>query len=194
MENRWIRATLVLAALGATLGAALDGIHTHTGTTAYPEHMVWFWKMAWWVPPLFAAAAVAIGLSRPWLDRELQHRRGRKIPVGGMVAISNAGFIGAYFASGFMGGGALARSGVLALLFAVNWALCDSTGSGLVHAFGTAIGGTIVEITLVHFGAFKYLEPDFFGVTSWLPWLYCSAAVATGLFGSLLVDGELSWG
>src|SRR5262249_59335631 len=71
---RWLVAGATLAVMGGTVGAALDAVHVHTGTTGY-AHPVLFGQ-AWWVPPLFAAAAVAIGLGRPIAER-LVGRAGR---------------------------------------------------------------------------------------------------------------------
>jgi hypothetical protein len=59
---RWQRAGIWLAILGATVGSALDGIHTWTGTTWYPHPV--FLRTAAWTPLIFAAAGL-MGLGRP---------------------------------------------------------------------------------------------------------------------------------
>ena len=66
-------AILWLFVLGATLGTALDAVHVHTGVERYPAPVLF--GLAWWVPLLFGAAAVAIGYSHPMVDPLLHHDR-----------------------------------------------------------------------------------------------------------------------
>src|SRR5262249_57902852 len=65
--SRWLVAGATLALMGGTVGAALDAVHVHTGTTGY-AHPVLFGQ-AWWVPPLFAGAAGAVGVRPPVAGR-----------------------------------------------------------------------------------------------------------------------------
>jgi hypothetical protein len=62
-----IRAALLLFAFGAVFGSALDAIHTHSGTTVYPEP--WILQMAWWTPLLFGLAGVGVGATYPAYER-----------------------------------------------------------------------------------------------------------------------------
>jgi hypothetical protein len=183
-SGRWGGATARLALLGATVGVALDAIHTHTGTTAYTTP--WILRMAWWVPPLFAGAAVAIGLGRPIAMRLAG---GAPVaPAPRRVALAMALFVVAYALSGLL---PLPNAGValvLLVVFAITWTLCDGTPLGIGLAVAAAIGGTLVEATLVAGGAFRYTAPDVGGVAVWLPALYVTAGVAVGLLGSLLVE------
>jgi hypothetical protein len=182
-RDRWGSAVATLALLGATLGAALDGIHTHTGTTSYPNPVIF--GMAWWVPPLFAAAAVSIGIARPMWERILERRT--PTPPAWSVGFGMAMFVVAYALSGTMPGGWSARSLVLAVIFAVVWAVCDRTALGVFLAVATAFLGTSIEIALVRLDLFTYLHPNLSVVAGWLPWLYASAAIAVGGLGKWLV-------
>src|SRR5437588_10979568 len=64
---------LWLFLLGATLGTALDSLHVHSGVERYPLPVLF--GLAWLVPLLFGAAAVAIGYSHPMVDPLLHHQR-----------------------------------------------------------------------------------------------------------------------
>lgn len=186
MPRRWSAAGARLALLGATVGVALDAIHTHTDTTAYTTP--WVLRMAWWVPPLFAGAGVAIGLGRP-LALRLSGATPTS-PSGARVALAMGLFVVAYALSGVL---PLPNAGIAAVLlgvFAVVWWTCDRTPLALGLAVATAIGGTLVEATLVAEGAFRYVRPDVGGVAVWLPALYLTAGVAVGLLGSFFVDGR----
>jgi len=171
--------------MGGTVGAALDAVHVHTGTTGY-THPVLFGQ-AWWVPPLFAGAGVAIGLGRPIAER-LVGRAGQR-PSRSAAFAGMALFILAYVSSGLLHARPVTCSVVLAVLFAVGWLRWDRSALGLVLAALTAVAGTAVEMLLAGVGAFFYVEPWFGGVAGWLPLLYCCASVGVGAFGSWLVDG-----
>ena len=56
------------------------------------------------------------------------------------------------------------------------------------HALVAAMGGALVEMTSVHFGAFVHTDARLFGVAPWLPLLYVCASLslttlARALFG-----------
>ena len=181
----WGRAALVLVLLGATVGPALDGIHVRTDTLVYPTPD--FLRMEWWVPPLFAAAGLAIGLARPLWERMLDRRTAT--PRAPVVALAMAIFIASYALSGLLPWAWSSVALVLAVLAAVTWAVCDRSGLGVFLAGSTALLGTSVEIMLVREDLFAYVRPDIAGVPGWLPWLYVTAAIAVGNLGKYLVDG-----
>ena len=171
--------------MGGTVGASLDAVHVHTGTTSYAHPLLF--GQAWWVPPLFAGSGVAIGLGRPIAER-LVGTAGR-LPSRSAAFTGMALFILAYVSSGLLHARPGICSVVLAALFAIGWLRCDRSALGLVLAALTAVAGTAVEMLLVGVGAFSYVEPSFGGVARWLPLLYCCAAVGVGAFASWLVDG-----
>ncbi len=186
MSGRWGKAVGILALLGATVGSSLDAIHTHTGTTQYAHPL--FFRMAWWVPPEFALAAVAIGLARPLWERVLL-RQTLSPPVWS-VALGMGMFVLAYALSGILPFDWTTRSLVLVVIFGAVWAICDRTALGVFLAGSTALLGTSTEIALVRLDLFSYLHPNLSVVAGWLPWLYATAAIAVGNLGKRLVDAD----
>ncbi len=182
---RWVEAAGRLALLGATLGVALDGLHTYTATTIYAHPVLL--ATAWWVPLLFAGGAVAMGLARPLAERFLARTPPPVSTASGAAGMSL--FVLAYVLSGVLPVSTAVRVPVLAAVFAVAWAVCDRSVLGVVLAAATAAVGTSVEIALVRLGAFSYTHPDVAGVASWLPWLYATGAIGVGNLGKRLVGG-----
>ncbi len=167
---RLARTTLILAGLGATLGSALDGIHSHFGAVSYTNPFVA--QAAWWVPLLFAGA-YAGGVARPLLARE-------ELPLPAWkVALGMGLFITAYWLT-VAPWSWLVRSAILGGIFMVGWWSCDRTPLGVFIAGVTAIVGPVVEIVLVHAGTFVHHEALVFGIPGWLPFLYLTAAVGLG--------------
>jgi hypothetical protein len=177
----WVRAGLTLAALGATLGVALDAIHSHFGATAYAAPVVW--RTAWWVPPLFAGA-FTIGLLRPLLDRLLPTG-----PLPGARAVIAA--FGLFVAAYWVTVAPLPWPAVVAallVLFAAAWWIADRSPAGLALAALAAAGGPAVEALLIALGLFRHLhEPLALGVPHWLPFLYLCASAALGPLARRLV-------
>ncbi len=183
--GRWLRGGVFLAVAGATLGTALDAIHVHTGTTRYTSPTLL--GLAWWVPPLFGTAAVAIGLGRPLTERVLG--TSSPAPRGGPVLFGMLLFVAGYVVSSVGVGGSTGRAAALVAMAAVGWTVCDRHLAGLLHAMLAAVGGVLVETVLVRLGAFEHARADFLGVAGWLPALYLCAAVGVGALGKRLVDG-----
>ncbi len=183
---RWLSAAATLALAGATIGTGLDAIHVHTGTTAYAQPVLF--GQAWWVPPLFASAALAIGLGRPLVERMLgvHGSRADRLGDGRGHGRSSSWPMRRAVSSAVV---RLRARSCWPRCSCSRWLLWDRTGLGLVLAVLTAIVGTLVEITLVRTGTFLYREPSLAGVAVWLPWLYGCAAVGVGNFGKRLVDG-----
>lgn len=187
---------LILFILGFFLGPVGDYAHVISGTTGYPQSVFGFYVMGipFWVPLLFASASLAVGLSHPWMDRWLGKAvdrpgtRGMGIAIFGLLV-----FMAVYGLSGFLPWptGGLSDL-VLMFLATLVWIFLDRSWQGLILGAFTAIIGTAVEITLVHYHAFYYVFPkdNLYGVASWLPWIYFTASVTLGNFGRVLAKGN----
>jgi hypothetical protein len=169
-RQRLARAALILVVLGATLGSALDAIHSHFGAISYTTPLVA--KAAWWVPLLFAGA-YGTGIGRPLLAREEP-----PLPLW-KVALGMGLFIGAYWLT-VVPWPWLVRCAVLTAIFVAGWAICDRTWLGLLIAALAAVFGPVVEITLVQAGVFVHHEALVLGIPAWLPFLYLTASVGLG--------------
>jgi hypothetical protein len=155
---------VILVGLGATLGSALDAIHSHFGAISYTSPVIA--KAAWWVPLLFAGA-YGTGIGRPLLARE-------EPPISAWkVALGMGLFIAAYWLWPV-------RCALLSAIFLTGWAICDRTRLGLLIAALAAFFGPVVEITLVHAGVFLHHEAHVLGIPVWLPFLYLTASVGLG--------------
>jgi hypothetical protein len=185
MRFPWLRASLVLFGLGATVGTALDAIHTHSGTTAYPDPIVFM--MAWWTPPIFGFAGLSTGLAYP-LVRALRRRDVATTRSPARAASGFALFVGLYLASGYLpASNAVKLVVLLAGACALGWANARTRGAILV-AVTAAIAGPVIEIVLVSLGAFRHLQPDVLGIPIWLPALYASGSIAFGVAGVVIGD------
>lgn len=167
--------------LGAVTGTALDALHVHSDVERYPSPFLF--GVAWWVPLLFGAAAVAIGVSHALVDPLL--RQYRSPPLINSFA-ELAWLVLAYLISA----GSLDRltkTGLLLLIYMNFWMLAGHAWQNLVLSFVTAVTGTLIEMILVSAGAFVHLHPDLLGVPYWLPCMYAIASLAVGDVGRSLV-------
>ncbi len=185
MIASWKRATVLLSILGATLGTALDAIHVYSGTTVYTTPG--FGRQAWWVPLLFGAASIGLGLARPLWERVLA--RTSRPPQWIDVTLGMVWFAAAYAVSSWQDTPVLHRSMLLLAIALIIWRRVDRSAVGVLQAGISAVVGPLVESALVQAGAFHYAQPDFAGVAGWLPCLYLCTASAVGALGKRLVDG-----
>lgn len=121
MEPRWGRAALVLLLIGGTVGPVLDGLHTFSGATWYAAPQ--FLKSVWWCPPLFAGAALGIGLGRLVTERVL--RVPLVDPGARTAALSMAAFVAAYACSAFLPVSEFSKAVLLCALAAVVFIRLD---------------------------------------------------------------------
>jgi hypothetical protein len=181
------RVALACFVFGATVGTALDGIHTHSHTTAYPNPI--FWMMAWWTPPVFGTAALGTGIAYPLVER-LTRRRVAIARTQRDAMTAFAAFVILYFVSGYLRAGNPVKLAVLAIGAVYLWARFARTREAAALALVAALVGPFVEIVLVSFGAFRHLQPDVLGIPMWLPALYAAGSIALGLFGLSLLSSD----
>ena len=179
---RFARSSLICFALGATVGSALDAIHTHSGTTVYATEIGL--KMAWWTPPLFGLAGLGTGIGYPLL--ELRTKQRLVVATWSAALSAFALFVGLYFVSGYLPASNPIKLAVLTIGACVLYAFFARSKIALVLALVAAIVGPLVEITLISQGAFRHLQPDFFGIPIWLPALYASGSLGFGIVGHRL--------
>ena len=172
-----------LFVLGATLGTALDAVHVHTGVERYPAPVLF--GLAWWVPLLFGAAAVAIGYSHPMVDPLLHHDRPSHRLSSSFAELT--WLLLAYLISASTLE-SLVKVGLLFLIYFNFWLLMGGGWQNLLLSLVTAITGALIEMILVASGAFSYLHPDILGVPYWLPFIYACASLAVGDFGRSLMS------
>ena len=72
-----------------------------------------------------------------------------------------------------------------------QWAVFDYTKQGLTMAVLTGVAGPVTEIFLINvLHLYHYSDPDFFGIPSWIAWVYFCGSPAVGNL-SRAVRGEL---
>jgi len=169
--------------LGATLGTALDTLEVYSGVERYPRPVLF--GVAWWVPLLFGAAAVAIGYSHPLVDPLILRTRPYhrlSVSIGELTWLVLAYLISVSPLD------SLARAGLIALIYLNFWLLAGRSWQDLLLASVTAVTGTLTEMILVNAGVFSYTHPDILGVPYWLPGLYACASLAVGDLGRSLMS------
>lgn len=183
--DRWPTAAAALAALGATLGVALDWAHATSGTTHYAAPLAI--GVAWWTFPLFSSAAVALGLG-PVVVERLQARRDAP-PTRARAAAGMGLFVVAYLLSCTLRG--VVAAAVLLGIAVTIWLIVDRRPLGAAMALAAGVVGPAAEMALIAAGLFSHSDVAFGGVPLWLPCLYLCASLATsGLARTLIVPHE----
>ncbi len=166
-----------LFVFGAVVISIFDGFHTHSGTTRYPDPVAF--EAAWWTPLIFGASTGLGGPAFALLYRALGGKR--PPPSGPQLAVAFALFGALYAFSGFYHGANLTKLLVLGAAAVALYLWLDRTLAGALATLATALTGPLVEIALVHAGAFEHLQPDVLGtIPCWLPALYACSAPAVG--------------
>jgi hypothetical protein len=175
------RELLVMAAIGCSVGTLGDRLHTLSGVLRYPNPI---WQdEAWFVPPEFALAGIALGLGHRSLREMLgvaprapswtEHVLG--IVLAALAYIATATVKDPRWIASILYGAFVAR------------AVLGRSRSVVLYALLAATVGTATEATLVKMSVFEYCVPgrETLGVPYWLPGVYLHAA----LFSAGMDDG-----
>lgn len=181
---RLARNTIILFIAGGIVGSICDGFHSHSGILAYTD--IWWMKMAWWVPFLFGSATLALAISHMWADQILHHPR-RHLSWG-LVFLGLVLFVAMYAGSAYIPAANRWKFLILSIGGIAIWRGFDGTWQGAVEAVISALIGCSVEITLTQQELFQYLNPNLWGIPSWLPWLYVAASVSVGNLSRKLIS------
>ena len=162
---------VILALMGATIGAGGDRVHVITGVLWYPNDA--FWGQAPWVPPLFAGAALALSFGhRFWMTLLGAPRPPMTLADG---ALRTGLFAVAYLVTGPLQNYPIALTVGLTVAFVPVAMKLEGTRAFAGYAVVTAMVGAGFEAALSSTGAFFYSNPDLV-VPMWLPSLYLWAA------------------
>ncbi|KAI8515928.1 PREDICTED: insulin-induced gene 2 protein-like [Branchiostoma belcheri] len=177
----------VLFMVGGLLTIVLNLLQVQRKVTLFPpEVMITMFQSAWWVPPACGAGAAIIGLMYPCLDNKLgePHRFQREwSSVMRCVAV----FVGINHASAKINfDNNMQLSLTLAAMSIGMWWLFDRSRSGFGLGVLIAVLATFVTQLLVYNDVYRYTEPDFLYVRSWLPCIFFSGGVTMGNIGRQL--------
>ncbi len=184
------RPICILFLYGALFGPFGDLCHVLTHTTSYPKDVYRFYffgLIPYWVPLLFGSATLLMGITYPLLDRLfplIQRPHTKKY----LALLAPFLFLGIYCLSGIIPYPNI----LLALLAVFTWAIVERTWRGVLLALLTGMLGTGIEIYLVQTNVFSYQHhaAHFWGVPTWLPWLYIIASITVGNLGRFLFENK----
>jgi len=166
---RW----LVLAIVGALLCTVGDHFHATQGVLVYRQ--VFAWSQAYWIPPLFALAAiVCVASARMFLPRDAA------VPELRLIVGDTLGFSCGYLYTSF----ATPEHPNLTLLVLVVAFLVRVLGerrplATVVYCVLLGIGGVVAECLISCTGGFHYLHPDVLMTPRWLGGIYLHVGLLT---------------
>ena len=206
---QWL-ASLALA--GAALGPVCDNFHSAAGVLGYTKYQIalgpapdWWggghlFQTAYWVPPLFALAALIIGGIDAVVSSQRPPPADLAAPRGRRVAGAVAAFVALYAFSALLATGLAPPTEALVLwpLAVLLWKACDPTLASFVAGAATAVGGPAIEVALLGGGGlfaepfghlYAYGRPDVLGVESWILPVYFAGGPAAALVSRWLRRG-----
>ena len=206
---QWL-ASLALA--GAALGPVCDNFHSAAGVLGYTKYQIalgpapdWWggghlFQTAYWVPPLFALAALIIGGIDTLVSAQRPPPPELEKPSGRRVAGAVAAFVALYAFSALLATGLAPPTEALVLwpLALLLWKACDPTLASFVAGAATAVGGPAIEVALLGGGGlfaepfghlYAYGRPDVLGVESWILPVYFAGGPAVALVSRWLRRG-----
>ena len=177
-----MKARVILFAVGAVLGTALDRLHVLGGAVSYAEPGAFGQPL--WVPPLFGFAVVGFADLHARLRGAL-HGEPRTSAQG--IARDFVLFAAAYAATAFLPLASWAVAVLLMAAWAARAVMVKESRHRVVHALLCGLIGIAFEAMLVRQGAFTHLRAGFLGTPFWLGPLYMLAAPLIGELDDLLL-------
>ena len=189
--NRILTCTAFNSISGAMLGPNLDSYHSAFRVLKYHSEISVavgdsvLLRTAAFVPPLFGLAGAIIGGLYLVLDQVLETQPTKRRPRWPDIWYGISFFTFVYWLSGLLAGGYLydlsTIHSIMALSCVASWAIFDGSKTGIIVTVMTAIGGPAIELFLINkLHLYTYLQADWFGIASWIPWVYGAGAPAVG--------------
>ncbi len=174
----------LFGAIGCSVG---DAFHVHTKTTSYqPECFIWYIKgIPFWIPLLFGVAAAFFGIIYALCRRILGIAHFRQNGSIAQVFIAGLVYFCCHCLSGYIFRWGLPLTHVLlGVPVVLAWMFLDKTPGGALVCILVGAIGTGAEMLLVRKGIFSFSSQadQFFGVATWLPWIYMAGGLAVGRF------------
>mmetsp|Transcript_38074 Transcript_38074/g.50166 ORF Transcript_38074/g.50166 Transcript_38074/m.50166 type:complete len:317 (+) Transcript_38074:43-993(+) len=201
-SGAFLQTTALMTLAGGALGPWLDGQHGAFGVLNYHQPFniiageMTILKTALWVPPLFGVAGFLIGGLYPLLDYIFSTDNQKMKPSMPKVLYGISFFAAQYYLSGlltFAGADLLDIHIILAILAAIGFMAFDFSLAGFLISFLTAIGGPLIEIALINqFGLYDYTHADFYGIDSWIPWVYFMGGPAVGNLSRIVFQNRVA--
>eukprot|EP00123_Amoebidium_parasiticum_P019864 comp34742_c0_seq1/m.47306 comp34742_c0_seq1/g.47306 ORF comp34742_c0_seq1/g.47306 comp34742_c0_seq1/m.47306 type:complete len:252 (-) comp34742_c0_seq1:669-1424(-) len=146
----------------------------------------------WWMPPCFGLASIIIGLGHPLLDSLLDSPHLYKREWSSVIRC-----LGLFIGLGYAGAKLpnvtnVQLSCVLALMAVGLWYLFDKTSHGFMFSLAFALISTAFSQLLVYWDHYRFLQPDFLWVRSWITCVMFAASVCFGNIGRQLVFTQVS--
>ncbi|ESN96896.1 hypothetical protein HELRODRAFT_102315 [Helobdella robusta] len=170
---------------GVLFSLVLNLLQFQRQITIFPDLVDNVFSSTWWVPPSCGFAAALLGMFYPYTDRHFGLFNEKQEWSGVMRCV--AVFVGINQASAKIDfSNSLQFSLTLLIMSFGLWWLFDKSMVGLLLGVLFSFVATFMTQLLVYWELFKYSNPDFVFVRSWLPCIFFSASVTMGLIGRQL--------
>ncbi len=187
-KNSLLKRIVILALLGMFFGTFLDFMHVFNKTTKYTYPV--FFGVAWWIPLLYTASSVLIGLVNPVADKILGRKKFLPIKPRDLV-LGFIGFCLVWYLSGSLHFSSVITTIILTPFTFLLWWKFDRTKEGIILALTTAFCGCLAEIIISKAGLFQHTFQDFLGIPFWLPLIYISGSISLGNIGRWLTFSKI---
>eukprot|EP01137_Pigoraptor_chileana_P016247 Opistho-2@72923 len=176
----------VLFGAGVFLSVLFNLLQTQHHVTQFPPDVARILSSAWWIPVACGYATVLVGLAYPAVDAWLGQPHTFKRDWSSVMRCVGV-FIGINYASAKLPFSTNVQLSCMLALMAIGlWWLFDRTIRGFALSLIVAACSTISVQLIVYFGLFRYTQPDFVGVRSWIPCVFFAAGVTFGCIGRQL--------